>query len=283
MRAVRSGCLGSLFVVAVATLAGGPTVAHAQASASEQATGARRAPGRNAVPTSEPLVLEFDVPNDFRTQPAGSADAVTGFRVGYFWPNESAAIRTVDFARDALAVKDRTARVTLPRETVPDCESDCVIRVQTLTREQASGWSSPVRLAPAAGRQAQSSLPGERPRAARPDRTPNAPPARARQHAGLAPGDIEPYASLSESLRKLLQPDASLDAEVQRFRSLEELALAVVISRDYDIPFTTLSRTLEGPPRVPPRSALAKLRRDLDAARIVRRARVDARRMIAAH
>jgi hypothetical protein len=204
---------------------------------------------------------------------------VTGFRVGYFWPNESTALRTVDFGRDALTVQDRTVRVTLPRETVPECASDCVIRVQTLTAGRASAWSAPVPLSAVVTRQAQLPPRQQRPPAARPERTPNAAPARTRQRAGLAPRDIESYASLSESLRQLLPPDANLDAELRRFRRVEELALAVVISRDYDIPFTTLSRTLEGPPRTSPRNALVKLRPDLDAGAF-RRARDEAGRLI---
>ncbi|HLF11228.1 MAG TPA: hypothetical protein VJA26_08430 [Gammaproteobacteria bacterium] len=279
MRAVRSGCLGSLFVVAVATLAGGPTVAHAQASASEQATGARRAPGQSTVPTSGPLVLEFDLPAEFRTQPVGSATAVTGFRVGFFQPNNVTAIRTVDFTRDALTVRDRTARLTLPRESIPEGIDNAVIRVQTLSRGQTSAWSDPVSLAGPTPRQAQATPQRpERSRVARTERPRSAAPVQRR--TGLVPGDIEKYASLSESLRKLLPADAKIETELGRFRGIDELALAVVISREYDIPFTTLSQTLAGPPRVSPRNALTKLRRDLDVRDAIRKSRAEVRRLI---
>ena len=93
----------------------------------------------------------------------------------------------------------------------------------------------------------------QQPRAARTER-PNPPP-RQRPQA-LAPGDVERYPLLAESLRQVLPADAKIETELARFRRVQDLALAVAISRDFDIPFTTLSRTLEGPPRLAPRGAL---------------------------
>jgi hypothetical protein len=260
MRAVKSVEPAPLFVVALAVAAYGAIGAHAQTSASEQATGASRTAGQSAVATSEPLVLEFDLPTGFSTQPADSANAVTGFRVGFFQANDGTPIRTIDFTNEALTIRDRAARVTLPRSSIPEPVDNIVIRVRTLSGEQTSVWSDPVPLAGPSVRQVQ------------PQATPRPP--------RLAPGDIERYVLLGEALRKLLPADVDIEAELGRFRRVADLALAVVLSRDYDIPFTTLSQTLEGPPRLPPRRALAKLRSDIDAAGAVRKARPEARRLI---
>jgi hypothetical protein len=84
---------------------------------------------------------------------------------------------------------------------------------------------------------------------------------------------------LSESLRMLLPPDASIEAELRRFRRVNDLALALVLSREYNIPFTMLSKTLEGPPRLSVRNALVKLRTDVDARSAVRKARTEAAKL----
>lgn len=283
MHVVRSICLASLFVVAAAAAAGGET----QTNASAQ-TGAPSAPStgsasvQNAAEPREPIVLEFDVPEEFRTQPAGSANAVTGFRVGFFQANSSTAVRTMDVARDALTVQGRTARVTLPPESIPESIDNGTIRVQTLSGGEAGAWSNPVWLAGSAASQTQSAPQRPtRPRQTRAARTerPREPAARARRGI-LAPGDIEKYVALSEALHKLLPADANIETEVGRFRRVQELALAVVISRDYKIPFSELSKMVEGPPRVAPRGALSRLRRGAVTPDAISKLRTEARRLI---
>jgi hypothetical protein len=106
----------SLFLIVVLVSACGEAATNAQGS---QPPGARPAAPNTATPRDGGVVLEFDLPDEFRSPPAGAADAVTGFRVGYFGASDSTAIRTVDFSADALTVQGRTARVTLPRGAVP--------------------------------------------------------------------------------------------------------------------------------------------------------------------
>jgi hypothetical protein len=242
--------------------------------------------------------LEFDLPDEFRTVTAGAPGAVTGFRIGYFRGGDPAVIRTVDFSRETLAVQGRTARVTLPREAISICADDCTVRIQTLSGARASVWSEPV---PLETRAVSASPPNPQPaapsRAARtqrpsPPRPQRAAPPRAagtqrprslspeQRRAGLVLTDVEPYGALTQALRALLPPGAAIEAEVKRFRRVQDVALAVAISREHDIPFTTLSRAMEGPPRLTPRNALAKLRPDLDT-RAVRKVRPEARKLIA--
>src|SRR5688572_11530642 len=97
---VPRGLALCLLVLAIAAACG-----HAETNGQVRPTPSADGPLAPANSAAEgPIVLEFDVPDEFRTQPAGRANAVTGFRMGYFRANESRAIRTVDFARDTLIV-----------------------------------------------------------------------------------------------------------------------------------------------------------------------------------
>jgi hypothetical protein len=263
--------LSLLLIVILAAACGGSETN----AAGSQATDAKPAPPPAAAREGG-VVLAFDLPEKFRTEPTGSPRAVTGFRVGYFRGADPTAIRTVEFDTDALDVQGQTARVTLPRES--SCGLDCRVRVQTVSAGQVSAWSDPV---PFETRTPSSAPPkpqtAEPPRPARPERPRGGSPEQRR--AGLALSDIEPYGELTKELHALLSSGPSIETEVRRFRRIEDLALAVAISREYNVPFATLSRTIEGPPRVTPRNALAKLRQDLDP-RAVRKVRPEARKLL---
>ena len=279
MRLVDRRCLGWLLTVALAAAACGQAETSAQTSAPSRSPDTRASSAQAAATSAAtPLVLEFDIPAEF-----AEGGVVTGFRVGFFRGNESTAIRTVDVARESLTVSGRTARVTVARENVPQCSGDCVVRVQTLSRTQASAWSDPVPLGGPAARGNPTAAPQRPPqRTERQVAIPGRPRAqsRLRRTAGLTAADIEKHTSLSESLRGVLPKGANVDAELRRFRRVPDLAMAVVLSRDYDIPFTTLSQTLAGPPRVTPREALTKLRQDVNAGEAIRKARLEARKFV---
>ena len=282
MQVVRNSCLASLFVVVVAAAACGQTQtnASAQTDTPAQSPRTRSAPAQTAPGTSgQGLVLEFDVPDEFAT-PAGSANLVTGFRVGFFRPKEATPVRTVDVPRGELTVQGTTAQITVSREGLQECGRGCTVKIQTVSNSLTSAWSEPA--SPSTPTNARRPPPApSRSRAARPERPANAPNASAARRRGISPEDVERYPALSEALRTVLPKDASLEAEVKRFRRIEELAIAVALSRDHDIPFTTLAKALEGPPRVPPRVVLTKLRQDLDALAVIRKSRAEAQRLIA--
>src|SRR5688500_18754258 len=84
--------LASLLAVAIVAAACGQAETSAQTSAPSQSSGARPSPANSGTTGAAPILLEFDLPDEFRTQPVGSADAVTGFRVGYFRANDPTAI-----------------------------------------------------------------------------------------------------------------------------------------------------------------------------------------------
>ena len=279
MRLVDGRCLGWLLTVALAAAACGQAETSAQTSAPSRSPDTRASSAQAAATAAAtPLVLEFDIPAEF-----AEGGVVTGFRVGFFRGNDSTAIRAIDVARESLVVSGRTARITVPRENVPQCSDDCVVRVQTLSRNQASAWSDPVPVGGVAVRENPTAAPQRPPqrteqRAAIPER-PRAQSGR-RRAGGLTAADVEKHTSLSESLRAVLPKDANVNAELRRFRRLEDLALVVVLSRDYHIPFTTLIQTLAGPPRVTPRDAVMKLRQDVDAREAVRKSRAEAQKFV---
>ena len=280
MHIVRASWLASLFVLAATISACGQTPGAANAQRSAAATAASQPPSTQGLRRA-PIVLEFDVPAEFTTAPAGSPTAVTGFRVGIFQADSTSPLSTMDFARDAMTVRGGTARVTLPPERVPEGIENAVLRVQTLSRGQASPWSDPVVLGGAAARRARQ-VPQRPPRPAQPGvaviNPRGAPPGQRRRGVTLA--DIENHAALSAALRKVLPADTTLEMELARFRRLQDVAVAVVISRDQEVPFTTVSQTMAGPPRLAPRNALAKLRPDLKDPIIFRKVRVEALRLI---
>jgi hypothetical protein len=282
MHIVRASWLASLFVIVAAVGACGQTP-----STTSAPRGAVAAPASQPASTQglrrAPIVLEFDVPAEFTTVPAGSASAVTGFRVGIFQADGASPLSTMDFAREALTVRGGTARVTLAPERVPEGIENAVLRVQTLSRGQAGAWSDPVALGGAVARQARQA-PQRPPRSPQPRVAVINPPGAApgQRRRGVTPADIENYAALSAALRKVLPADTTLEMELGRFRRLQDVAVAVVISRDHGIPFTTVSQTMAGPPRLAGRNALAKLRPDLTDRMVFQKVRAEALRLIEA-
>ena len=113
----------SLLAVVVITAACGQAETAAQTSVPPSSSSASPSAAQSAAASSGPITIEFDVPEEFGTQVASSPDAVTGFRVGFFRANNLTAIRTVDFARNAVTVRDRTARVTVSGENVPSAST----------------------------------------------------------------------------------------------------------------------------------------------------------------
>jgi hypothetical protein len=282
MYIVRASWQASLFVLVAAVGACGQTPG---GGANEQRSAAAT-PASQAASTQglrrAPIVLEFDVPAEFTTMPAGSASAVTGFRVGIFQADSTSPLSTMDFARDAITVQGGTARVTLAPERIPEGIENGFLRVQTLSRGQAGPWSDPVALGGAVPRRTARQASPRPPRPAQP-RVAVINPAGAapgQRRRGLTPADIENYAALSAALRKVLPADATLEMELGRFRRLQDVAVAVVISRDHEIPFTTVSNTMAGPPRLVGRNALAKLRPDLTDPLVFRKVRAEALRLI---
>ena len=215
--------------------------------------------------THAPTVLEFEVPD---------GEAIAAFRIGLFRTQDSSLIRAVDIGRDGLSVRGRTARITLPAEAMAACGGNCSIRIQSVSGTLTSPWSEAVSIVPAGVRRAQAS-PSEPQRRARAARSSSAP--RPRRSTALTPDDVERYPSLSAALRDVLPKDAKLETEVRRFRRVQDLALAVAMSRGYDIPFTTLTKTMQGPPRIAPGEAFAKLRQDVDQPSALRKLRAEAR------
>jgi hypothetical protein len=267
-----------LVAVTVLAAACAQTYAHAQTRAANQTPPPRAQESQGSVL----LVLEFDLPVEFTTEPAGRVGAVTGFRVGFFRTDMSTPIRTVDIPRDSVIVRGNSARLTVPNESVPDCGGECAIRLQTLSVSASSAWSEAVSLAaPSVVRRTPETSPSpERRAAARRDQPPNRSAASSAPRARATPIDMDRYPALAEALGKILPKDTSIEAEAGRFRRVQELALATVISREFDIPFTTLSKAIVGPPRLAPRDVLVKLRPGVDVRTAIRKARAEARRMI---
>jgi hypothetical protein len=250
-RGLLSACVWGLGLLSLACVAGAGREALAQATAPPQQGGA----------ATSPLVIEFELPGDFWSRPADGAGAVTGFRVGYFTQGDLSEVATVEVPREAMEISGDIARVVLDAAGVPQDRGALVLRVQTVSGNQSSVWSGSVPLAT----QAPVVPPQVSARA-------TATSSRQRRR-GLVAGDIDSHPPLGIALRQVVPPDMPVEAALGPFRQLNDVALAVVISRDHGVPFAELLRELEGPPPRSLRNTIRRLEPDLD-----RRALTEARR-----
>jgi hypothetical protein len=91
--------------------------------------------------------------------------------------------------------------------------------------------------------------------------------------------DVDRHPRLAEALRQSLGQKEPEDV-LMAFRSLDDLALAVVISRDQDIAFDKLTATLVGPPRRSVRVAIRELKPSLRGTEAMQKARAEAKQLL---
>jgi hypothetical protein len=205
------------------------------------------------------VTLEFDLPDEFSARAPDGNPVVTGFRVGAFRPGESNPVGTVDVTRDEVSVNGRTGRISLDRNRLTTDVNASVLRVQTVTREGASVWSDP----PPPGKSAKA------PRAAR-----------KREAKGVSMPDVERHPKLLEALRKALPSDVKPEDVAARFRTVDSLAVSVVISEQENIPLDKLSALMKGPPQRNLRAALHEIRPSLDSRPLVQKARKESKALL---
>jgi hypothetical protein len=253
-----------LLLCAVATLSlacqqsDQPGVANAQVAASQ--------PADRAASVTPEVSLEFDLPAEYTNQTGDGANAVTGFRVGYFGDESSTPFHTIEIERRAMTLRDGKGMVTVPSYAVPAGVSRVVLRVQTVAGAAASAWSDPSPVVTSGVTRAPAKRPAREPRARR----------------TLQPADLEPHQALTAALKKVLAADARVEDAIKPFRRVQDLALAIVVSQNNDIPFDALVKAIGGPPPVSLRNAIGKLRPNLNAPDAIRKARPAARELVGA-
>jgi hypothetical protein len=220
-----------------------------------------RQPSPRTIQANAPVTLEFDLPDEYSARASDGSYVVTGFRVGVFKSGESEPIATVNVARDEVTVNGGTAKISLNRDRFPTNVNGGVLRVQTLTRESASVWSDP------------SSAIGGSAKAAR--ATP-----RKREAKGVSMPDVERHPKLLEALRKVLPSDMKPEDVAARFRTVDSLAVSVVISEQQKIPLDKLSALMKGPPQRNLRAALQEIRPSLDSRPLVQKARKESKALL---
>jgi hypothetical protein len=238
--ALAVGCLPALLQAAGASQVG-------QAPAAEAGSG----PG---------VLLEFELPEG---DAGAGVDEVTAVRVGYFEGRGTRVFRSFDVALEALPIEGRTARIRLPLDGVVEGTQ---VRVRTVSDRGLSPWSQPV------------AMPGPPYVLPAPEAGPGTPGERAA--ATLGPADLERYPQLLAMLREVLPAEADPEEELSRFVDVEELAMALIIARGHGIPFTTIARAAEGPPRQRVRNAVRRLRPDLPGS-VTRSAAAEVERLLA--
>jgi hypothetical protein len=219
-----------------------------------------------STPRNTGQVLEFDLPLEHWNKGPDGQFVITGFRVGTFRTGESVPLFATDVPRDAVVVDGKVGRISLTNNQVPGGDvSNLVLRMQTLSRAGASDWSDPSP-APSTTR-------------ARPVRTPGAAAGRS-ERARVSMVDVERHPRLADALRKSLGPSVKPDDFLIPFRNLDDLALALVISRDQAIELSKLRATLVGPPRRSVRAALRELKPSLRGSDALQKARAEAKQLL---
>lgn len=209
--------------------------------------------GQEAQP---PLTLEFDARADF--------DAIEGLRVGYFRPDTNVPIRVVDVPRNAVIVTGKVMRVSVPRLAI-EGSGVVVLRLQVVSKSRGlSDWSDPT------DRVTMPVIPV-------PERRP-APERRPRPALSAAALDAHP--ALKAEFITRLGPNGSVDDALKGFRRVQDVAVAVIVSRQQEIPFDRLCRLLVGPPRASLRQAIRRLKPSLNPRDAIRSAQVESRALL---
>ena len=211
-------------------------------------------------------VLEFDLPAEFWTKDEQGQYLVTGFLVGYFASATARPVHTVDVTRNAVVVKDNAARIELPRPRLPVDVTRYVLRLQMVTTRGSSEWSDP-------------SPPVNLPmtQAARKA-------SRAQENAakrrGVTLDIVKQYPELTASVERLVPEDAKRGETVAGFLTLDDLAVAVVVSQREGVALDQLGKIVKGPPRRALRRAIAQLKPSSRGTNVVQAARGEARRLL---
>jgi hypothetical protein len=210
-------------------------------------------------------VLEFDLPAEFWTTDEQGRYLVTGFLVGYF-ATSARPVHTVDVARSSLEVTESTIRIDLPRPRLPADVTRYVLRLQMVTTRGSSNWSdaSPPVVMPMSAQAAQ---------------------ARRRQEQqakrrSVTLDDVRNYPELMSRVERLLPKEPARGDVVSGFLTLEDLAVAVVISEREAVPLDRLGKTVKGPPRRSLRRAVNELKPSARRSNAVQAARGEARKLL---
>lgn len=223
-----------------------------------------------SVTNTQPVVVEFDLPDDYLRKGTDGRLVISGFRVGFFTAGEPEPVHVIDIARENVAVSGTTGTVIVPRQVLKGERSGLMLKMQTKASSGASAWSDPLPVTV--------NIAAARPE--RPERgEKRAAPRRGRQSLQLA--EVEKHPALLQALQKVLPEGARVEDSLEGFRRVDDLALAVAVSREGNVPFTTLAAAIAGPPPMTLRNALRKLLPQENEGEIIRRARDQSRSLIA--
>jgi hypothetical protein len=218
------------------------------------------------------VTLEFDVAPDMLTRDANGRFRVTAFQVGFF-DERARLVRALEIPRADATIDSTKVRLQVPLITVQRNEpSRMTIRVRPLSSGALAPWSAPagsVNLpqVAAADRRGRDRAAGK---AGGPAAT---------GEAKLTPADLERYPTLKAAVSEMLDGKLSYAEAVASFSRVQELALAVVMSRKHDVPLPRIcAAMLDGSPSFP--EALRRVKSSINPAQELRGARSEARALL---
>jgi hypothetical protein len=228
------------------------------------------------------IAITLDTPPELR-EPNASAKGAS-FQIGFFDRDE--LIGTVVVAPEPASVSGATVRLDVPLIPLPKGARNPVgVRVRLLTTGALGAWSATagsVTLPDAGGpagtsaRRAQSGQQA-RNRAERPaGRRAQDKGAR----AGLTAAELDAHPALKSAIAPLLGSSLSLADAAGAFDRVQDLAVAVVVSREHEVPFADLCKAMIESQRKSLANAIRSVKPSVDAERAVRRARNEARGLV---
>jgi hypothetical protein len=236
------------------------------------------APGERPVTATAAKVvtLEFDTPPDFVASSAKGA-AHPSFQVGFFAGDQ--LVRAIEIPPASTRVKGNKVQLDVPLIPVPARESNVTLRVRTLTSGSLGAWSA------SAG---SVTLPvvEQRVRAARtgPART-GAPRAerQARRKGGarqVTMADLEGRTTLTDALTARLDGGLSAAEVVSAFARVQDVAVAVALSRANNLSLARLSAAVQASPTKSVAEALKVVQPSLDADKALKAATSEAKALL---
>jgi len=238
-------------------------------------TARQEAQARSSQPNAarETITVEFDATEEVMKKGADGQFFVRAFQVGFF--DGPILVRALEIQRERAAIAATRVTLVVPIVSLSRGPAMTVeVRVRGLTSGPLGQWSAPAGLVKLAS-EAPSS-------AARRARNRPAGTGANRVRSSLNPAQLERHPALKSALEPLLDGGLRMGDVMSSFSRVQDLAAAVVIVRQRDVPLARLCAALKEDRTRSLTEALRSLGVPFDARRAVAAARPEARKLLAA-
>lgn len=246
----------------------------AAADQSQNQTARREAQARASEPNAlrQSITVEFDATDDVLKKDANGQFLIRAFQVGFFDGNE--LVRALEVARTQAEISGTRVKLVVPVVTLPRGPSrNAEVKVRSLSSGAVGAWSAgggSVRLAAEAS--------GRAPRRERAQAGGSTDAGAGRRTLRMV--QLERHPKLKMALEPMLGPDLDTAKVLSSFPRVQELALAIVVSRTHDVALARVcdAMRLDGTRSLT--EAFQSLRPSFDVPRALDAARPEARALV---